>query len=1363
MIETVKGLLLISLLFVCTASHSYTEEKSIKLNIVDFPSTSVKSIAQDSKGFIWLGTTDGLYSYDGYEAIKHNVQNAENIALSEFTVNSIYADPNSNLWLGTFYGLIKYDLTSRSLTYFKHNAEDPESISSNFIYTVSKYDNERLILGTARGVTVFNISDFKAHNLLNKSINKKLGSDRLVYGTINAAENEIWVNSGYELSRLNILNNDVTDYQLPISDGKMIREIIKTRDGLVIVATKEGLFYYDTENDTFEIVDPAFKNKDIIRLAEDNKGNIWVRLKGEGVSIYTPTSTIVRINGLNSISNDILKTTSEIFFDKEDNVWATSHFNGGGWFNLKNLEFQSFEKKVFHCLPSGPLSLFSEIYEQTLYITTNQELFRTNLTSGQCERVDIRFNGKIIKPYIMGFLIDRSGNMWLGTNRGLYSRKKDSSEFQFHNDLGPTNVFDIFENGSGSIYFATTDGVFVKPKNNTQIVKAGNNLKSEFFAFSFLHDAKGEILVASWQGIYRISKDNQLLKLDILPKNVANLPVRVAFIDSKSNFWIGVEGAGLYVFDKKNKLIFKETNPERLSAVRGFRSITEISPSNVWISGTSSLARVNIYADKVENFSNSDGMVFNQFTPHSAIYLGDNLFFGSKGGIVAFNPSDIEKDMTPPKPVISKLLINNVDIKPGRDYDDFSIHSDISLVEEIELKEQHASFSFEFTGIQFKKPKKHRFAYKLDGYDTKWNYTSYKYRRATYSNLPGGTYNFNVKVTNEMGGWSSPASIKVVVHPAIWLTKFAFFLYLFALTVIVFLLIKWRTHTLETRSMKLERKVQERTQELSQEKNKVEKLLDKKTDEITNISHEFRTPLSLILGPTKEILDLKPDSDITSKLEIIQRNSNRLLRMVDQLLNLESDKVNAISNKVLVSPSNIVESCYQAFIPLATSQNISLTLLRNDEFSTNFTIDGIEKILTNLLSNAVKYTKQNGEIRIKSTLENKKWTLSVSDTGVGIEKKNHHAVFERFNRVIDSDSEVITGAGIGLALVKQIVENNEGQILLTSELGKGTQVTIEFPNLSVVNTEKSATTNQNLIGTELSILHSPEFSSFPSAFDERVTSNLKKILIVEDNHEMLAFISRCLNSEYNVLTAHNGKEGIEKAIAEVPDLIVSDIMMPVMDGIELLTQVRRSPITDHIPFILLTAKGDKQSKLEGLNLSADEYITKPFDKDELNARISNLISMRESLYQKFTHSISSAESLLGSTTRDGNDSSQEVTASKECEFIQCLNACLDQCYQDSEIRIASVASNLALSERQLYRKLKSISGMTPNIYLRQFRLEKACTLLSKGMSSGSVSLEVGFSSQSYFSKCFREKFGVSPAKFVSTNKHNMNESANEIA
>ncbi|MCW8998829.1 MAG: response regulator, partial [Kangiellaceae bacterium] len=1324
----------------------------ITLNPVALDNLSVRAIAEDKNGFIWFGTDTGLYSYDGYEVTKHNIQNQNDADFSETLIKSIYSDADSNLWLGTFYGLVKYNLEFRTVQYFKHDLKVNNSISSDFIYSISKFNDKNLLLSSARGITIFDKEQHTAKNFFNKTTNKSLPQNKLVFTATKESDDKIWASTQNGIAKINMKTKGVNEFALPIEKHSKVYQVYRRRNKDVLVATKEGLFLYDRKREEFNAITPFFSNKNTYRVIEDDNESLWISVIGEGVFILKKGGQIKSIEPSSSSYKDLFLNTQRFFIDSSKNIWFSSPKHGVVWLNPDTLHFSSIDSKDLPCLISTSLTGIEKLTEHSINLSSTRGVAELNFKTNQCKLVGVQNAGKTIYPYAMKTYTDQQDRLWLGTNKGLYIRKNKGESFVFDNRLGKTNIFDILETKNNDLYFATSEGIYIRKKSGESLRINPSSLDSDLVAFKFLTTPNGELLVGGWQGLFKINKDFTLTKEDLLPQKIQNRPIRTMFVDSKENLWIGVENTGLYVFSPERLLIFKVNDMERLNSKGRFMSFFEVSPNEIWTSSNSGLSRINLYTKKIDNFSKKDGILNERFNPNSATWIGDRIVFVNMSGLTIFNPKQIKKSSSSPTPFITKLFINNQEVTLNRVHNNFKLDRDILYVKDIVLNNEQSTFSIDFTDIQFKTPSKSRFAYKLEGFEEKWNHTTSKYRRATYTDVPGGDYVFKFKVASENGSWSLPRELSIEVLPPLWLTKTAFFIYTLAGIFLIYLLIKWRTKALEVRSLKLEKKIQARTQELSEEKNKVEKLLDKKTDEIANISHEFRTPLSLILGPTKELLDSEPESRVTNKLEIIQRNSNRLLRMVDQLLNLESDKVNAISNKVLISPSDIIDSCHQAFIPLARSKNISLALLRNDEFATNFTMDGVEKVLTNLLSNAIKYTKQDGEVTIESRLEDNKWVLSVSDTGVGIENKNHHAVFERFNRVIDSDSEVITGAGIGLALVKQIVENNGGQISLTSELGKGTQVTIAFSSLSIVNVQKSTTANESLIHTELSILQAPELTSFSSPSEELSTNGLKKILVVEDNHEMLAFISRCLSPTYNVLTANNGKEGLEKAIAEVPDLIVSDIMMPIMDGIEFLTQTRSSPITDHIPFVLLTAKGDKQSKLEGLNLSADDYVTKPFDKDELNARISNLIKMRESLYQKFSQSISSATTSLDSTVSRENSPSEEAITTREHEFIQNLNACLNRCYQDPEVRIAKIASDLALSERQFFRKLKSISDMTPNMYLRQFRLEKACALLAQGMPASSVSLEVGFSSQSYFSKCFRDKYGTSPAKFASANK-----------
>ena len=1347
---------LISITILVIDLQSANAVTRVILNPVALEDLSVRAIAEDKNGFIWFGTDSGLYSYDGYEVTKHNIQNKSDADFSEVVISSIYSDDDSNLWIGTFHGLVKYNLEFRSVQYFTHNSKLPGTISSNFIYSISKFDEDSLILSSARGITVFDKNKHTARNFYNKDTNKSLPQNRLVITAVLESQNQVWASNFTGIAKIDLLTNGFIEYTLPKDKRNKVYQVYQRKNKDILVSTEEGLFLYDKESDKFTIFHHFFSGKLVRQVVEDDNESLWVSVYNEGVFKVKKDGSIQHIESSSSLHKDTLLSTRRIFIDSAKNIWFVSTKNGVTWLNPETLNFGSLENKDLSCLISKRMGPIAKVNGHTIHLSTSRGVAELNLETRSCKLIGIKREKETIYPYILRTYIDQKKNFWVGTNEGLYVRNSKNSSFIFDSELGQTNIFDIFETKNSILYFATSEGIYVKNKNGKSVRINPSSLDSDLVAFKFQGTPNGELLVGSWQGLFKINKDFTLTRETLLPHQIRNRPVKSMFVDSNKNLWVGVENTGLYVFSADRRLIFEVNDSEKLKAIGGFGSFYEVSADEIWISGTSGLSRVNLNTKSIDNFSKNDGILNEKFNLKSVTSIGENVVFGNDYGLTIFNPKKITKKATHPTPFLTKLLINNHEVTPNNAHNNFKLNRDISYVKNIELNNNQSTFSIDFTGLLFKAPNKNQFSYKLEGFEEKWNYTSSRYRRATYTDVPGGEYIFKVKAASENSAWSPPKELSIKVLPPLWLTKTAFFIYILSGTFLIYLLIKWRTKALEIRSLKLEKKIQERTQELSEEKNKVERLLDKKTDEIANISHEFRTPLSLIIGPTRELIDLQPESNITNKLEIIQRNSNRLLRMVDQLLNLESDKVNAVSNKVLISPSEIIESCCQAFIPLAKSKSLSLALLRNDEFSTNFTIDGVEKILTNLLSNAIKYTKQDGEITVKSSLEEKNWILTVSDTGVGIEEKNHHTVFERFNRVIDSDSEVITGAGIGLALVKQIVENNGGQISLTSELGSGTRVTIEFPGLSIVNVRRSTKTNESLINTELSILKVPEFTSSTIPTEELGTNDRKKILIVEDNHEMLAFIRRCLSPAYSILTAHNGKEGLEKAIKEIPDLIVSDIMMPIMDGIEFLTQTRASPITDHIPFILLTAKGDKQSKLQGLNLSADDYITKPFDKDELKARISNLIKTRESLYRKFTHSISSATTLLDSTASDDNRSPYEVIATKEHEFIQNLNACLEQCYQDHEIRIAKVASDLALSERQLYRKLRSISGMTPSLYLRQFRLEKACALLTKGMSASSVSLEVGFSSQSYFSKCFRERYGISPAKFSSSKKNTEN-------
>ncbi|MCJ8270045.1 MAG: ATP-binding protein, partial [Psychrosphaera sp.] len=646
------------------------------------------------------------------------------------------------------------------------------------------------------------------------------------------------------------------------------------------------------------------------------------------------------------------------------------------------------------------------------------------------------------------------------------------------------------------------------------------------------------------------------------------------------------------------------------------------------------------------------------------------------------------------------------------------------------------------------------YAYQLAGIEPDWTYVSSQKRFANYTNIPPGEYTFRAKAKSKNDVWSDvEVGVVIVISPPWWRTMPAYFFYLVLVVLTVYIIVKVRTVTLLKRANQLEASVRQRTTELALEKKKVEQLLVKKDEEFANISHEFRTPLTLILGPAQQLIKQAKAAEL-DQLNIIERNGYRLLRMVDQLLNIETFKVEAITHKVTQHFAHSVQTIRLAFIPMAQNKNITIEIERVEPICAEFTQDAFEQILLNLLSNAIKYTQDGGAISLSLVrIKYNQLKLTVSDSGIGISKDQQQAIFSRFHRVHNAKTQHAVGTGIGLALVKSMVEAHQGNIEVQSEVGKGTQITLCFPIVNEVESEvgsevesesEAVKINDELINKELKSIEPHPVQTKGADSENKDGDNASTtVLVIDDNADMLTYISANLLMEHQILTATNGREGLELAIEQVPDLIVSDVMMPEIDGYELADALRENAITAHIPIILLTAKGDTNSKIKGLNKQVDDYLTKPFDLQELKVRITNLLEIRKILRKRFAVARFGSVQLGGDVTvatAGGQTTEHE-------KFLTALDNILEGAHSDMELRVGSLADGLNISERQLFRKLKSTVDMSPTEYLRNFRLLKAAGLLRLGQKSTVVALEVGFSSASYFTKCFRAQFGVAPSEF----------------
>jgi signal transduction histidine kinase/DNA-binding response OmpR family regulator len=633
---------------------------------------------------------------------------------------------------------------------------------------------------------------------------------------------------------------------------------------------------------------------------------------------------------------------------------------------------------------------------------------------------------------------------------------------------------------------------------------------------------------------------------------------------------------------------------------------------------------------------------------------------------------------------------------------------------------------------------RNKYAYRLLGLNDDWVNVDANDRKATYTNLNPGDYRFQLKASNKDGIWNqTPKEIEITVYPAPWLSKWAFMTYFVAVILSIWAFIRYKTLASRKRAQQLETTVTERTHEVNLQKKMVESLLDHKNEVFANVTHEFKTPLALILGPI-ELLAKEPElHKHQDSLNMIQRNAKRLFLMVGQILKLSQ----AEANKEIMRESQSVQATltmlYESFKPLAQNKNIKLSIDNNHQVNVYTTPECLEIVVGNLLSNALKFTNSNGEIKLSSKLANKQISIHVKDTGSGIDKKYLDKIFQRFIRLDTHKS--IQGTGIGLSVVKEITRANNGEVTVSSELGQGTEFIVSFATTEIDAIEElsQAMVDQMVDNTENEI--SITDKNIESKSDSE--KNHVTVLIIEDNLDMQKHIGNVLKQRFNCLFADRGTKGIALALQEVPDIVICDVMMPGMDGYQVTRILRHDGRTSHIPIILLTALNTKESRIKGWRENIDVYVTKPFDATELNVQLDNILTIRKIL-QKNTNKALKTNKSLGSLDLPKQDQ----------DFIEKFKDIIANHYHNEYFQKADLASKMAISERQLQRKIKALIGENPMDAMRDYRLEKAAMKLKDGYQVSLVSDQCGFGSVSYFGKCFKQKYGVTPKKYQQIGK-----------
>ncbi len=942
--------------------------------------------------------------------------------------------------------------------------------------------------------------------------------------------------------------------------------------------------------------------------------------------------------------------------------------------------------------------------------------------------------------YVPDLLYDHKGILWATTLSGLISYKPETGKYKvflnIYNDEESISNNDnnfLFEDSRGDVWvighqlnkFDREREKFTRYRDLEGADIGGGNLS----ATQMVEDKTGNFWIGSiYLGLLKFDTSTTKFKSYIADKYDRHTVKHLA-LDQQNRLWYTRDNLGLFQFDiNAEKEVDQITDADGLlhNAIQGIEIDED---GNLWISSHRGLSKYNPETGVFNHYFAEDGLQNNEFRFYASGKTSRNeLMFGGQYGFNVFHPDSIHESQYIPDVVITDVVITNTSINQEQSSDG---SENISTVDEIQLNHNQNDLTFKFAALDFSLPSRNKYTYKLDNYDEVWRQPSNK-NSAEYTNLDPGSYRFQVKGSNRDGVWNKvPTTLKIVITPPWWEAWWAYVIYTGVILTLIWLA---RLYELNRVHFKNQVKVEEAK---LKEREEVDRL---KSNFFTNISHEFRTPLTLIIGPLKKLIQESDNSETSSRLNIMQRNATRLLKLINQLLDIS--KLEAHELQLRAGELDIIRflrGILMSFHSLAEQKGVTFEFeSAEDKIPIYLDRDKAEKIFSNLLSNAFKFTPASGEVVVHCTFEDRDGTegvlVKVRDSGIGIPPEDLEHIFQRFHQVDNRLAREHEGSGIGLALTKELVDLHHGIITVTSEEGIRTEFQVFLP----------------LGSTHLQpdeILEIPDHlepeDEFQNLTDELVEAQKEElpqeeqslVLVVEDNTDMRLYINDVLSSDYRVEEAFDGEMGVARAQELLPDLIVSDLMMPKRDGFQLCRELKVAESTSHIPVILLTAKAEREDRLEGLETGADDYLIKPFDSQELLIRIRNLIDQRQRLRDRFSESIKI-------------EASEITVSSMDARFLQKAIDLVDEHLEDDAFSVEVFSDKIGLSRRQFYQKIKSITGLTPTEFVLNIRLKRAALLISeKAGSISEIAYSVGFNNLSYFARAFKKQFGVTPSKY----------------
>ncbi|EIJ40763.1 signal transduction histidine kinase [Galbibacter orientalis DSM 19592] len=1357
----------------------------------------VNSIYQDIYGYMWFGTHDGLDKYDGYDFHVFKPDPNNDKSINSNLIFSITGDKKGNLWIGTTgNGLSYLNRDTGNFLNFEHDEENTNSLSNNYVSKVLLSSKDKLWIGTNEGINMLNLQDsIASNNFLRYNLDHdptKLGAEiNTIVEIYEDAKGDIWVGATYGLYMLTRDNNNEAyfkymngTFNLPHVNTPSITQDL---NGNYYIGTAVGLFFINVheENPTAKLIHEGYYNELIV----DKQNNIWagtnnglVLIENKGNTPKLVEKYIYNPRNEFSLTKNIVKS---LFVDDTGIIWIGT--NGGGV-----NKFDPNRKKFIHVKKTVDSQSLSYDKIRSMYQDSNGTVWIGTEGGGLNMQVSERQNKNQVRfmkytTIQRAFVISEvdylgKKELWIGSEGypNLYKLNMELKRPIQEKDFKPSkdfkkSVFSIAQDSDKNIWVGTYSGGVYRYKLNSQMTnydidnfsykKGDSKSLSNNIIRNILEDNKGNIWFATGNGLSVLSKKERNSKNPAFKKyknikgdstSLSHNYILSLYEDNNNTMWVGTFGGGLnkVIYDENSKEISFKVYSENSGLPNNvIKGIIEDNSGNLWISTNQGLSMFNPKTEVFTNYDVNDGLQSNEFQELACLKKEDGqLLFGGVNGYNAFYPSEIEDNKIPSKTVITNLLINNNVVEVGERIGNNTVLSQpIENTSAVKLNYNQNSFSFEFAALHYAAPQKNKFEYKLEGFDEDWMQTTASKRFATYTNIEPGLYTFKVKSSNNDGVWDSrPSVLLIEIVPPFWKTDIAYFIYF--LLIIVILVLFWR-YTVINASKKHQLELDQ------MEKEQAEELQRLKLEFFTNISHEFRTPLTLIKGPL-EYLQKKGENlsweTLQEQFGLMNKNTDSLLRLVNQLLDFR--KITQGKMRLVVRNTDIISFIKEVAEPfqfLAQKKRIDFKIKTNDTaLKAWFDHDALEKIINNLLSNAFKFTPDEGKIRIKIktinqikiSSESKKMDfieIEVRNSGQGISKEKLNNIFERFYVDGDKKDRNPEGMGIGLSFVKNLVKLHEGEVTVTSKENKGTKFQILLPkdkeayiNIPEITCKETSDSDYFVRTSESESFAIDINDDLVDANLSRTRSKLPVLLVVDDNKDIRTFIKQALKDDYFIYEAENGQEGLELAKKYSPNIILTDLLMPIMDGIELCEKLKTNPATSHIPIIMITAKASQESEVEGLKNGADDYIRKPFDMDALQIKILNTVKQRELLRKRFNREI--------------HLQPNEVTVTSTDEkFLNQAMEIVEKHMMNTDFNVEMLVKEMGYSRSNLYLKFKELTGLTSSEFIRNIRLKRAVQLLeSSDLTVKEVMYRTGFNTASYFSKCFKKQFGVIPSEYV---------------